>query len=45
MRVADLDRAADLAVANPYRNPRPVERGALRALLQDAFDGAPPREY
>ena len=45
MRMADLDRAADLAVANPYRNPRPVERGALRALLQDAFDGAPPREY
>lgn len=45
MRMADLDRAADLAVANPYRNPRPVERGALRALLQDAFDGAPPRKY
>ena len=43
MRMADLDRAADLAVANPYRNPRPVERGALRALLQDAFDGAAAR--
>ncbi|MCA8379437.1 maleylacetate reductase [Burkholderia cenocepacia] len=39
MREADLDRAADLAAANPYWNPRPVERGGLRALLQDAFDG------
>lgn len=37
-----LDRAADLAVSTPYPNPRPLERGALRALLQRAFDGAPP---
>ncbi|CAG9251549.1 Maleylacetate reductase [Paraburkholderia unamae] len=43
MQHADLDRAADIAVENPYWNPRPVERGALRALLQDAFDGTPPR--
>ncbi|AIO48390.1 maleylacetate reductase [Burkholderia cenocepacia] len=39
MREADLDRAADLAAANPYWNPRPIERDGLRALLQDAFDG------
>ncbi|QBR03884.1 maleylacetate reductase [Paraburkholderia pallida] len=39
---ADLDRAADIAAANPYWNPRPIERQALRALLQDAFDGVPP---
>ncbi|MBR8039257.1 maleylacetate reductase [Burkholderia cenocepacia] len=39
MREADLDRAADLAAANPYWNPHPVERDGLRALLQDAFDG------
>ncbi|WP_428929077.1 maleylacetate reductase [Marinibacterium sp. SX1] len=39
---ADLDRAADLAVANPYWNPRPVTREAIRALLQNAWDGAPP---
>jgi maleylacetate reductase len=38
-----LDRAADLAVQNQYPNPRPLERTALRALLQRAFDGAPPR--
>jgi maleylacetate reductase len=37
-----LDRAADLAVQNQYANPRPLERVALRALLQRAFDGAPP---
>jgi maleylacetate reductase len=38
-----LDRAADLAVQNQYANPRPLERTALRALLQRAFDGAPPQ--
>ena len=38
-----LDRAADLAVQNPYPNPRPLERAALRALLQRAFDGEPPQ--
>ena len=38
-----LDRAADLAVQNQYANPRPLERSALRALLQRAFDGAPPQ--
>jgi maleylacetate reductase len=35
-----LDRAADLAVQNQYANPRPLDRAALRALLQRAFDGA-----
>ncbi|WP_175872965.1 maleylacetate reductase [Burkholderia sp. BCC0397] len=39
MQETDLDRAADLAAANPYWNPRPIERDGLRALLQDAFDG------
>lgn len=39
-----LDLAADLIVANPYRNPRPVERGAMRSLLVAAFHGAPPEK-
>jgi maleylacetate reductase len=39
---SDLDRAAELATATPYPNPRPLERGLLRALLQRAFDGTPP---
>ncbi|MFO1269680.1 MAG: maleylacetate reductase [Rubrivivax sp.] len=42
MPAAGIDRAADLAVTTPYPNPRPLERAALRALLQRAFDGAPP---
>jgi maleylacetate reductase len=45
MKEADLDRAAEIACANPYWNPRPIELGPLRALLQDAFEGAPPREH
>lgn len=47
LKEADLDRAADLAVRAPYWNPRPVEREAVRALLQRAWEGtrpdAPPR--
>ncbi|WP_321867153.1 maleylacetate reductase [Paraburkholderia tropica] len=39
---AQLDAAADLAVRNPYWNPRPVERDAVRALLQRAWDGTRP---
>jgi alcohol dehydrogenase class IV len=38
-----LDRAAGLATTTPYPNPRALERGALRALLQRAFDGAAPQ--
>lgn len=42
LQASDLDRAADLAVANAYPNPRPLERGAIRALLQRAYDGDAP---
>ncbi len=38
----NLDRAADLAVANPYWNPREVSREGVRALLQNAWEGTPP---
>ncbi len=38
----DLDRAAGIAVANPYENPRPIGREAIRGLLQRAWDGARP---
>jgi maleylacetate reductase len=37
-----LDRAADLAASQPYPNPRPIERDAIRAMLQRAFDGDVP---
>jgi maleylacetate reductase len=42
MPEAGLDRAADLAASSPYPNPRPLERDALRALLQRAYEGAQP---
>ena len=42
MPEAGLDRAADLATANPYWNPRPIERAAIRAVLDDAFHGRRP---
>jgi alcohol dehydrogenase class IV len=44
MPAGGLDRAADLAVAAPYPNPRPLERGAIRALLDDAYHGRAPAE-
>jgi maleylacetate reductase len=42
LRAQDLDRACDLALQNQYPNPRPLERGAIRALLQAAFEGDRP---
>lgn len=44
MKEADLDRACDIALQNQYPNPRPLERTAIRQLLQDAFEGVRPRE-
>jgi maleylacetate reductase len=38
-----LDRAADEAVANPYWNPRPLDRARIRLLLEDAWEGRSPR--
>jgi alcohol dehydrogenase class IV len=37
-----LDRAADLAVQNQYPNPRPLERDAIRQLLENAYAGTRP---
>jgi maleylacetate reductase len=42
MNRPDLDRAADLAVKNPYFNPRPITREGIRALLEDAYTGRRP---
>lgn len=38
----DLDEAAELAVRNPYWNPRPIEKAGIRALLQGAWEGSRP---
>jgi alcohol dehydrogenase class IV len=37
-----IDKAADYAAENPYWNPRPVEREAIRDLIAKAWEGAPP---
>lgn len=38
----DLDKATDIALSNPYWNPRPIERDGIRGLLQNAFQGVRP---
>jgi maleylacetate reductase len=43
MKEEGLARAAELAVQNPYYNPRPVTREGVRTLLDDAFHGRRPR--
>jgi maleylacetate reductase len=42
MPIGGLDRATELALSNPYWNPRPIEARAIRRLLQDAWDGRRP---
>jgi alcohol dehydrogenase class IV len=42
MKAGDLDRAAEIAVQNPYYNPRAITREGIRGLLQDAFEGRRP---
>lgn len=38
----DLERAVEIATQNPYWNPRPVEPGLLRDMLQRAWEGTEP---
>jgi len=42
LTAADLDKASQIAVDNPYWNPRPIDRPSIRALLQDAWEGNRP---
>jgi maleylacetate reductase len=42
MKESDIPRIVDLAVANPYANPRPVTRDGIEALLLTAWAGDPP---
>jgi alcohol dehydrogenase class IV len=45
MQAGDLDRATEIAVSNPYWNPRPIgaaQRDEIRVLLQRAFEGVRP---
>lgn len=43
LREQDLDQACEIAMQNQYPNPRPLERGPLRQLLQNAFEGVCPQ--
>lgn len=42
MLAEDLPGAAELAVANPFFNPQPIEREGVLRLLQRAFSGRRP---
>ncbi|AFT86035.1 maleylacetate reductase [Paraburkholderia phenoliruptrix] len=42
MPEAGLDEAAEVACRNPYANPRAIERDAILALLQRAWQGTAP---
>ncbi len=42
LKEADLERAARLAVAAPYPNPRKVEYAGVLGLLRNAFEGRRP---
>jgi maleylacetate reductase len=42
MPASGIDEATDRALANPYWNPRPLEREAVRDLIARAYAGDPP---
>lgn len=39
---ADLERACEISLSNPYWNPRPVEKATLGELLRNAWEGRRP---
>ena len=45
MQREGIEHAAELAVGNPYPNPRPLSKEGIRALLEDAFEGRAPRNW
>jgi len=42
VKESDLDEAAEIACSAPYPNPRPIERVAIRKVLEQAFCGVRP---
>jgi alcohol dehydrogenase class IV len=42
MPESGIDKATDLALANPYWNPRPLERAGIRTLIARAWAGEEP---
>ena len=41
MKEEDIDKAADIAVSNPYWNPRAIERAPIRELIRRVWAGEP----
>jgi len=39
----DIEKATEIALKNPYWNPRPLEAEGLRALLRRAWAGDAPQ--
>jgi alcohol dehydrogenase class IV len=39
MKEDDIDKAADIAVSNPYWNPRSVQRAPIRELIRRVWAG------
>ena len=42
LTLADLDRAAEIAVQNPYYKPREITQDGIRALLDNAYHSRRP---
>jgi maleylacetate reductase len=42
MPESGIDKAAEMALANPYWNPRPLDLAAIRQLIGNAWSGGPP---
>lgn len=42
LRESDIERATELALENPYWNPRPLEYEAVREVIAQAWRGAAP---
>jgi len=42
MKSDGIDKAADIAVRNPYWNPTPIDRDGIRRLVDNAFHGRAP---
>ena len=45
MKEEDIAHIAELAVANPYANPRPVTRDGIESLLRAAWAGTTPDDF
>ena len=39
MKEAGIDEAADIVISNPYKNPRSLDRDAIRELIRRAWAG------